>query len=351
MTRTPILTVVGARPQFIKAAAVSRAIRASDDFREVLVHTGQHFDAMMSDVFFSELDIPPPDEHFAIHGGNHGAMTGRMLEAVEGAMVKHKPAWVLVYGDTNSTLAGALAAAKLHIPVVHVEAGLRSYNRRMPEEINRVMADHVSTLLLSPTIAGVENLAKEGLTAGVHHVGDVMHDAMLHAMERARKTSRILDDLGLAPGSFVLSTVHRAENTDDPARLAAVVETLKREAEGRAVVLPIHPRTRQALARTGVDTGAIRIIDPVGYIDMARLLEGCALVMTDSGGLQKEAYFARRPCITLRDETEWVETISHGWNRLWTSKDWTAPRREISDYGKGDAAARVLAAIREYGPG
>jgi UDP-GlcNAc3NAcA epimerase len=348
MSRTRILTVVGARPQFIKAAAVSRAIRASADFTEVLVHTGQHFDAMMSDVFFAELDIPPPHEHFAIHGGNHGAMTGRMLEAVEGAMLKHEPDWVLVYGDTNSTLAGALAAAKLHIPVVHVEAGLRSFNRRMPEEINRVMADHVSTLLLSPTLAGVENLAKEGITAGVHHVGDVMHDAMIHAMARARATSRILDDLGLAPGSFVLATVHRAENTDDPARLAAVVAALKREAEGRAVVLPIHPRTRAALARTGVEPGGIRIIDPVGYIDMARLLDGCALVMTDSGGLQKEAYFARRPCITLRDETEWVETIAHGWNRLWTSDDWASPRSEIADYGQGDAAARVLAAIRDH---
>lgn len=347
-TRTTVLTVVGARPQFIKAAAVSRCIRASADFREVLVHTGQHFDAMMSDVFFAELDIPPPDEHFAIHGGHHGAMTGRMLEAVEAAILKHRPDWVMVYGDTNSTLAGALAAVKLHIPVAHVEAGLRSFNRRMPEEINRVMADHVSTLLLSPTRTGVDNLAKEGITKGVHHVGDVMHDAMLHAMARARQTSRILDDLGLAPGSFVLATVHRAENTDDPDRLKAVVAALKKEAEGRAVVLPIHPRTRAALARSGIDTGAIRIIDPVGYIDMARLLESCALVMTDSGGLQKEAYFARRPCITLRDETEWVETIDHGWNRLWTTPDWASPRTEIADYGQGDAAERVLASIRGH---
>lgn len=348
MSRTTILTVVGARPQFIKAAAVNRAIRASNDFAEVLVHTGQHFDTMMSDVFFAELDIPSPHEHFAIHGGPHGAMTGRMLEAVEGAMLKHKPDWVMVYGDTNSTLAGALAAAKLHIRVVHVEAGLRSFNRRMPEEINRVMADHVSTLLLSPTRAGVENLAKEGITAGVHHVGDVMYDAMLHAMARARTTSRILDELQLLPGSFVLATVHRAENTDAPERLAAVVAALRREAEGRPVVLPIHPRTRAALARTGVETGGIRIIDPVGYIDMARLLDGCALVMTDSGGLQKEAYFARRPCITLRDETEWVETIAHGWNRLWTTPDWARPRTEITDYGTGDAAERVLAAIRKH---
>jgi UDP-GlcNAc3NAcA epimerase len=349
MSPTRLLTIVGARPQFIKAAAVSRAIRASGDFTEILVHTGQHFDAMMSDVFFSELDMPPPHEHFAIHGGGHGAMTGLMLQALEGAMVKHEPDWVLVYGDTNSTLAGALAAAKLHIPIVHIEAGLRSFNRRMPEEINRVVTDHVSTLLLSPTMTGVTNLAREGITRGVHHVGDVMHDALIHAMARARLTSPIVDDLGLSAGSFVLATVHRAENTDDPARLALVIDALRREAEGRAVVLPVHPRTRQALARTGVETGAIRVIDPVGYIDMARLLDGCALVMTDSGGLQKEAYFARRPCITLRDETEWVETIEHGWNRLWTSPTWSDPRSEITEYGKGDASARVLDAIREHG--
>jgi len=349
MSPTRLLTIVGARPQFIKAAAVSRAIRASGDFTEILIHTGQHFDAMMSDVFFSELDMPPPHEHFAIHGGRHGAMTGLMLQAVEGAMVKHEPDWVLVYGDTNSTLAGALAAAKLHIPIVHVEAGLRSFNRRMPEEINRVVTDHVSTLLLSPTMTGVTNLAREGITRGVHHVGDVMHDALIHAMARARLTSTIVDDMGLSAGSFVLATVHRAENTDDPARLALVIDALRREAEGRAVVLPVHPRTRQALKRTGVETGAIRVIDPVGYIDMARLLDGCALVMTDSGGLQKEAYFARRPCITLRDETEWVETIEHGWNRLWTSPTWSDPRSEITEYGKGDASARVLDAIREHG--
>jgi UDP-GlcNAc3NAcA epimerase len=348
MTRTRLLTVVGARPQFIKAAALSRAIRASDDFSEILVHTGQHFDAMMSDVFFQELDIPPPDEHFAIHGGGHGAMTGRMLEAVESAILKHGPDWVLVYGDTNSTLAGALAAAKLHVPVVHVEAGLRSFNRRMPEEINRVMTDHVSTLLLTPTQTAAANLAAEGITVGVRHIGDVMHDAMIHAMARARTHSRIIDTLGLTPGGFVLATVHRAENTDDPARLTAIVAALMREAEGRPVVLPIHPRTRQALARTGIAVGAIRIIDPVGYIDMARLLDGCALVMTDSGGLQKEAYFARRPCITLRDETEWVETIHHGWNRLWTTPGWLEPRSDIKDYGEGNATTHILAAIRDH---
>lgn len=350
MSRSTILTVVGARPQFIKAAALSRAIRASDDFREVLVHTGQHFDDMMSEVFFRELDMPPPDEHFAIHGGGHGAMTGRMLEAVEGAIGKHKPDWVLVYGDTNSTLAGALAAAKLHVPVVHVEAGLRSFNRRMPEEVNRVLTDHVSSLLLSPTRAGVANLAAEGITKGVHHIGDVMQDALIHAMERARATSTILERHALKQGEFVLATIHRAENTDDPERLAAVVAALRREAEGRIVVWPMHPRAKGALTRAGVELGAIRAIDPVGYIDMARLLDGCALVMTDSGGLQKEAYFARRPCVTLRDETEWVETVEHGWNRLWTEPAWKTPRTEIDEYGTGDAAGKVLAAIRAAQP-
>lgn len=349
MKRTRLLTVVGARPQFIKAAAVSRAVRASEDFEEILIHTGQHFDPMMSDVFFSELDIPPPGEHYAIHGGQHGAMTGRMLEAVEVALLKHRPDWVLVYGDTNSTLAGALAAAKLHIPVAHVEAGLRSFNRSMPEEINRVLTDHVSTLLLTPTRAGVANLAAEGITAGVLHIGDVMQDAMMHAMSRAATSSTVLDDLGLSRGSFVLATVHRAENTDDPVQLAKVIDALKHAAMERVVVLPIHPRTRAALGRTGIGTGDIRIIDPVGYIDMARLLDGCALVMTDSGGLQKEAYFARRRCITLRNETEWVETIHHGWNRLWTSPDWTTPCSDISEYGKGDAAERVLESIRRQG--
>ena len=346
MIRNTILTVVGARPQFIKAAAVSRAIRASDDFSEILIHTGQHFDAMMSDIFFAELDIPPPTEHFAIHGGSHGSMTGRMLEAVESAIVKHRPDWVMVYGDTNSTLAGGLAAAKLKVPVIHVEAGLRSFNRGMPEEINRVLVDHISTLLLSPTHAGVANLAAEGVVRGVVHVGDVMHDAMLHAMARARTESQILTRLGVEAGAFVLATVHRAENTDDPARLTAIIDLLKAEAHERAVLLPLHPRTRQAIAGAGLSLEPIRVIEPVGYLDMARLLDGCATVMTDSGGLQKEAYFARRPCVTLRDETEWVETVSHGWNRLWTQSAWATPRTEITEYGAGDASARVLDAIR-----
>lgn len=347
MTQTKILTVVGARPQFVKAAAVSRALREAGDMREILVHTGQHFDEMMSDVFFRELDIPPPDEHFDIHGGGHGVMTGRMLEAVEGAILKHRPDWVLIYGDTNSTLAGALAAAKLHAPIAHVEAGLRSFNRRMPEEINRVVADHVSTLLLTPTRAANANLAAEGIVKGVRHVGDVMCDALLHAMAKAREGSTILERLGLEDGAYALSTLHRAENVDDPARLASLLEALRREAAGRVVVMPLHPRTRQAMERAGLKAEGLRCVDPVGYLDMARLLSGAALVLTDSGGLQKEAYFAGKPCVTLREETEWVETVEHGWNRLWTQPDWTAPRTPIADYGAGDAAQRVVAAIRE----
>ena len=347
MTKTTILTVVGARPQFIKAAAVSRAIRASADFSEIMVHTGQHFDEMMSDVFFRELEIGKPEVNLAIHGGTHGAMTGHMLAGIETCLIERKPDWVLVYGDTNSTLAGALAAAKLHIPVVHVEAGLRSFNRRMPEEVNRVLTDHVSALLLSPTMTGVRNLEAEGITRGVHHVGDVMYDAMLHAQRRSRDMSTILADHGLSEGDFALATVHRAENTDDPARLQAVMNAIAETAAGLPVILPVHPRTKQAIARSGTQLGSIRTIDPVGYIDMVRLLDGAKVVLTDSGGLQKEAYFARRPCVTLRDETEWTETLEHGWNRLWTTADWK-PRSHIADYGTGQAAEAVLDAIRAH---
>lgn len=347
MRRATILTVVGARPQFIKAAAVSRAIRNSADFSEILIHTGQHFDSMMSDVFFRELEIGKPEVNLAIHGGTHGTMTGQMLAGIETYLIERKPDWLLVYGDTNSTLAGALAAAKLHIPVVHVEAGLRSFNRRMPEEVNRVLTDHVSALLLSPTMTGVRNLQAEGITRGVHHVGDVMYDAMLHAQKRSREMSSILADLGLGDGGFALATVHRAENTDDPARLQAVMNAIVETAGGLPVVLPVHPRTRQAIARSGTQLGSIRTIDPVGYIDMVRLLDGAKVVLTDSGGLQKEAYFARRPCVTLRDETEWTETLEHGWNRLWTTPDWK-PRSDITDYGTGQAAEAVLDAIRVH---
>ncbi len=341
-----ILTVVGARPQFIKAAPVSRALARAAALVEILVHTGQHHDPDMSDVFFAELEIPAPRHHLGIHGGAHGAMTGRMLEALEGVMIAERPDWVLVYGDTNSTLAGALAAAKLHIPVAHVEAGLRSFNRRMPEEINRVLADHVSRLLFCPTGAAAANLAREGIAQGVHRIGDVMYDATLAAAAKARAASRILEKLGLAPGGFAVATVHRAENTDDRRALGDIVDYLRERARQRAVVLPLHPRTRAAIERFGLDLGAIKTIAPLGYLDMARLLEACAEVLTDSGGLQKEAYFHRKPCVTLRDETEWVETVEAGWNRLWRGPDYR-PRNEISDYGDGRAAERMARILEE----
>lgn len=336
-----VLTIVGARPQFIKAAAVSRAFKGSSNLNEVMVHTGQHFDSNMSDIFFSELGIPAPAYNLDIHGGGHGQMTGRMLEAIEGVIESEQPDWLLVYGDTNSTLAGALAAAKLHIPVAHVEAGLRSFNRRMPEEVNRVLTDHVSSLLFCPTQAAVENLKSEGISAGVHHVGDVMYDATLEATRRAAGESCILSRLGIAEGEFLLATIHRAENTETPEALSAVFGYLRQQAGARPVVLPLHPRTRIAAERYGIPLHGFRIIDPVGYLDMTRLLSACAEVLTDSGGLQKEAYFHRKPCTTLRSETEWVETVSHGWNRLWTA-DAYAERRDIADYGDGRSALQIV---------
>ncbi|WP_156464238.1 UDP-N-acetylglucosamine 2-epimerase (non-hydrolyzing) [Afipia sp. Root123D2] len=341
-----ILTVVGARPQFIKAAAVSRAIRETAGLEEVMVHTGQHFDADMSDVFFTELDIPAPAHRLDIHGGGHGEMTGRMLAAIEPILISEKPDWVVVYGDTNSTLAGALAAAKLHIPIAHVEAGLRSYNRRMPEEINRVLTDHLSVLHLCPTQAAVENLSKEGVRDGVHHIGDVMYDATLFAISRAEAESNIFSQLGLTPKSYSVATVHRAENTDDPGRLKAAISFLQKEAESHPVILPLHPRTRQNAERMGIALTGLKVVGPVGYLDMAKLLNGAVAVFTDSGGLQKEAYFHRVPCTTLRDETEWGETITHGWNRLWQGPDFTA-RKEINEYGDGRAAFLIADLLKK----
>lgn len=340
-----ILTVLGARPQFIKAAPVSRAIAAAG-MGEIVVHTGQHFDAQMSDIFFDELDIPKPRYNLSVNSLGHGAMTGRMLEKLEEAMLAEKPDLVLVYGDTNSTVAGALAAAKLHIPVAHVEAGLRSFNRRMPEEINRVVADHVSTLLFCPTRSAVDNLAREGIVAGVHAVGDVMFDTTLAAIERSGERSRIVEALGLAPQSYAIATIHRAENTDDAECFARVVAWLEAAARERPIIMPVHPRTRKLFDARGLAPEGVVLIDPVGYLDMARLLHDAAAVFTDSGGLQKEAYFHRVPCVTLRDETEWVETIEAGWNRLWTGPDYQ-PRRDIPDYGSGQSAPAIAALLRE----
>jgi UDP-GlcNAc3NAcA epimerase len=344
-----LVTVVGARPQFIKAAAVSRAIAAQPGLVEAMIHTGQHFDAEMSTIFFAELGIPAPSRHLGIHGGGHGEMTGRMLAALEPALVELEPDAVVVYGDTNSTLAGALAAAKLSLPVAHVEAGLRSFNRRMPEEINRVLADHASDLLFCPTRAALENLAREGISAGVHEVGDVMYDATLFASATARQRSSILARLRLEPGRYAVATLHRAENTDDPAALARAIAYLEAEAGRRPVVFPVHPRTRAALAASGLALGCLRATEPLGYLDMHRLLQDAETVFTDSGGLQKEAYFHRVPCVTMRGETEWVETIACGWNRLW-QVDAYRPRAEIADYGDGQAARRIVDILRaRYG--
>jgi UDP-GlcNAc3NAcA epimerase len=334
-----VLSVVGARPQFIKAAPVSRALKASGAIEEILVHTGQHFDDNMSDVFFRELSIPKPQHSLGIHGGNHGEMTGRMLVALENLFVEQRPDWVMVYGDTNSTLAGALAAAKLCIRVAHVEAGLRSFNDRMPEEINRVVADRVSSLLLCPTSAAVNNLRNEGISRGVHHVGDVMYDATLAASE-ASSSSKILETLRLQPEQYSVATVHRAENTDDPAKLAEIFDFLREQAQEYPIVLPLHPRTQLALKRNGISRSGILTCDPLGYLDLARLIADSRSVLTDSGGLQKEAYFYRKPCVTLRDETEWVETVTHGWNRLWRTPEYQA-RREITEYGSGSASEEI----------
>lgn len=311
-----VVTVVGARPQFIKSAPVSHALRQVAT--EVLVHTGQHYDANMSDVFFEELGIPQPNYHLGVGGGQHGAMTGAMLAKIEEVLLAEKPDWLMVYGDTNSTLAGALAASKLHIPVAHVEAGLRSFNRRMPEEINRVLTDHASTLLFAPTETAVRHLATEGITRSVHQVGDVMLDATLHFKGVATAKGQLLERLELAPGAYYLATVHRAENTDDPARLSAIFGVLAEL--DRPVVLPLHPRTRKRLEEWGQGSllagSRLRIIDPVGYLDMILLESQAKAILTDSGGVQKEAYFLQVPCVTLRDETEWDETLRDGWNVL-----------------------------------
>jgi UDP-GlcNAc3NAcA epimerase len=355
-----IVTVLGARPQFIKASVVSHAIAQSVALREVLVHTGQHFDANMSDVFFSELGMPKPAYFLDIHGGTHGAMTGRMLADVEQVLLQEKPDAVLVYGDTNSTLAGALAAVKLHIPVAHVEAGLRSFNMSMPEEVNRIVTDRIARWLFTPTAAASQHLQREGVAADqIIPVGDVMFDVALHHGSRVSAEGGLLRQLGMVDRSYVLATIHRAENTDHPQRLAAVVDALEATAQTLPVVWPLHPRTRDVLKKQGrLESLAQRVIviDPVGYIDMVQLEKYAAVIATDSGGVQKEAFFYQVPCVTLRDETEWVELLDAGWNRLAPPTNAEIVSNAIGSalgssgkpakpYGDGDAARQIVARL------
>jgi UDP-GlcNAc3NAcA epimerase len=346
-----VLTVVGARPQIIKAAAVSGPLRRR--VREVLVHTGQHYDDRMSDQFFRELDLPAPDHHLGIGSGSHGVQTGRMLEALEPVVISERPDRVLVYGDTNSTLAGALVAAKLGVPIVHVEAGLRSYNRSMPEETNRIVADHLADVLCCPGDRALRTLAAEGITRGVHVTGDVMRDLLERA--RPRLDGEPAAARGLTSGAYALLTLHRANNTDDAERLARILGAVADAP--MPVVFPIHPRTRRALAAAGgPSVGSLRMIEPLGYYEMLSLLQHARVVLTDSGGVQKEAYWLGVPCVTLREETEWVETVDAGWNRL-VGSDPAAIRRALADtdppavrpnlYGEGCAAERIAELVED----
>lgn len=325
-----VLTIVGARPQFIKAAPVSRVLRGRH--QEFLLHTGQHYDDEMSDLFFRQLEIPTPDLNLEVGSGRHGAQTGAMLPGIESVAIDERPDWLLVYGDTNSTLAGALVGAKLHIRVAHVEAGLRSFDRRMPEEVNRVVADHLSSLLLCPTGVAVSNLSREGITLGVEVVGDVMYDAFLQNLEVARQTCRILGDLSLDRNGYQLLTMHRAENVDMPQLVASVLQGVGES--GKRVIFPAHPRTRASLKSAALNVpDNLTLIDPVGFLEMLVLEENAEAIVTDSGGVQKEAYFAGRPCITLRSTTEWTETVTAGWNLL-----------------VGTDAAAIAAAMRDFRP-
>lgn len=357
-----IITVIGARPQFVKAAMVSKAIiehnKNSDrQIEELILHTGQHYDENMSHIFFHELGIPKPAWLLDCASGLHGEMTGHMLIEIEKILLKETPDYVLVYGDTNSTLAGALAASKLHIPVVHVEAGLRSFNKRMPEEINRVLTDYISSLLCCPTFAAVDNLKSEGITKGVYHVGDVMYDAALFFGKLADTSSDILSRLKVTSRSFSLCTVHRAENTDSKERLDAIFSALEVMAtDKQPLVLPLHPRTKKYLEQYGwlnkiEKHPFIHLTTPLPFLDMLMLEKHASVILTDSGGVQKEAYFHHTPCITLREETEWTETVQAGWNQIAGYKTADilhcmdtipAERKEIPEYGTGDTAGAIV---------
>lgn len=315
-----ILTIVGARPQFIKAAAISRQIEKNykSQITEIILHTGQHFDNNMSEIFFSDMNIPKPKINLKISGGNHGAMTAKMLEGIEKVILDEKPDYVLLYGDTNSTLAGSLAAVKLKVPIAHVEAGLRSYNMNMPEEVNRILTDRVAKLLFCPTNIAVNNLKKEGITEGVINSGDVMYDISLIFKEEAQKKSTIKRRLNLKTNEFILATCHRAENTDKKENLKEILNALENIAKNFTVIFPVHPRTKKLIEFYNLDslTTNIVLIEPLSFFDTLALEQSAKMILTDSGGIQKEAFFYNTPCITLRDETEWIETIELGWNIL-----------------------------------
>lgn len=355
-----VVTVVGARPQFIKAAAVSRVMNGCvEGVQEIIVHTGQHYDENMSKVFFDELSIPRPMVNLDISGGGHGEMTGRMMIEIEKVLREIDPDCVLVYGDTNSTLAAALVAAKLHIKVAHVEAGLRSFNMQMPEEINRILTDRVSNILFCPTDEAVKNLKHEGMSHGVHLVGDVMFDVSKFYSEVAKKKSGILREIGEADGEYVLATCHREENTGDLRRLIQILGAMGEISKYCPVVLPMHPRLRIIIEKNGLGNliEKVNVINPVSYLDMVRLEQGAKKILTDSGGVQKEAYFYRVPCITMRDETEWVETVELGWNVLvGADKDKIVNAvlsergvnavKDVNPYGEGDASVKIVEYLR-----
>jgi len=350
-----IVSIVGARPQFIKCAPVSVELRKEHE--EILVHTGQHYDPEMSDIFFEDLRIPQPDYHLEVGSGSHGKQTGAILERTENVLLKEMPDLVLVYGDTNSTLAGALAASKLHMPVAHVEAGLRSFDRTMPEEINRVVSDHVSNLLFCPTHTAIDNLAKEGISKGVHLVGDVMVDALLHNAVISDEKSHIIKNLELLRGNYYVATVHRPGNTDTRKNLTEIIAALRES--GTTVIFPVHPRTKKYLREYGLwdpSSENIRFIDPLSYLDMLQLMKHAKKILTDSGGIQKEAYVMGVPCITLRENTEWVETLTGGWNVLVGADKGKilaamhADNRTNADntvFGRGDAAMKIARVLHE----
>lgn len=345
-----ICTVIGARPQFIKASPLSNALKSK--FQEIIIHTGQHYSYSMSDIFFDELNMSKPQYNLSIGSSSHGEQTGAMLSSIEKVLVTESPDYVLVYGDTNSTLAGALAAAKLHIPIIHIEAGLRSYNKKMPEEINRILTDHVSDFMFVPSEAAVKNLNSEGIIDGIFNVGDIMYDAILNAGERAAIKSKVFDDLNITSSNYILSTIHRAENTDDFSKLSNIVRSFNRI--DKKIVIPLHPRTKKMMNKFNLEFSSnVKVIEPVGYLDMINLMKHSYCIMTDSGGIQKEAYYLNTPCVTLRNETEWNETVEVGWNILCDIEsdiiieavNRTASVRNLNHpnlYGQGDTAKRIV---------